>query len=107
MSPAPRGKVKRRVQKAFPELGKIRANSINSRLSQHDARDNHAANENFTNWPRDGAAGDRARSQGSAPRSCDSKIDRGIEDFRRVGDFTDYRRRTARIRRKSRAGSQG
>src|SRR3954451_18406401 len=37
--PCPAGKVAARVQKTFPELGKIRGNPVNSNQSQHDARD--------------------------------------------------------------------
>ena len=106
--PYPAGKVKRRVQKAFPELGKIRGNAVNLRAeARHDTTENHAANQAFTKRSCRRGAGHRARLQGSASRSCDGNIDRGVEDVRRHGDFADYRCRTARIRRKSRAGSQG
>ncbi len=45
--------------------------------------------------------------QGSRARSRLGDADRGVEDVRRNGHFAHYRRRAARIRRKSRAGSQG
>ena len=45
--------------------------------------------------------------QGSAPRARIGDADRGVEDVRSNSDFACNRCRTARVRRKSRAGSQG
>ena len=61
----------------------------------------------FTKRARHGGARHRARLRGSAPRSPVGDADRGVQDVRCRCDCAGDRGRTARFRRKSRAGGQG